>query len=341
MGLRRDRGRTGRERGRALVVVRGGALFFGLFSLANAAVALVSGRSEDLWWIDLSVLSPVFAVGLGLACACLLITYAVGPNVRGLRYRATAAAFVALAVFALRDALAFFAAWREGTIAPGIAVPFSLVLAVGFALSAGVVVKARSSAASPKPFRRVVVAALGFALLFPLAHVLFFGTTDYRRPARVAVVLGAKVHENGALSSSLRDRVETAVELYQAGLVRELIMSGGVGASHIDEAAAMRDHAVRLGVPYSAIRLDSMGVDTDSTVANTVRVYPPGTRMLVVSQFYHLPRIKMAYRAAGRNVFTVPARAQRSIGKTPLFVLREIPGFWVYWARSAARDLTE
>jgi uncharacterized SAM-binding protein YcdF (DUF218 family) len=118
-------------------------------------------------------------------------------------------------------------------------------------------------------------------------------------------------------------------------------MSGGVGESGVDEAVAMKRRAVELGVPAEVILLDQDGVNTDATVANTTRLLQQHglSRVLVVSQFYHLPRIKMAYRAAGWHVRTVPAEGGRPIAKTPLFVLREIPGFWVYWARAGWRDV--
>jgi uncharacterized SAM-binding protein YcdF (DUF218 family) len=103
----------------------------------------------------------------------------------------------------------------------------------------------------------------------------------------------------------------------------------------------MKRRAVELGVPADVIVLDNAGVNTDATVANTTALLRARglTRVLVVSQFYHLPRIKMAYRAAGWQVRTVPAQAPRPIAKTPLFVVREIPGFWVYWARAGWRDV--
>jgi vancomycin permeability regulator SanA len=181
---------------------------------------------------------------------------------------------------------------------------------------------------------------MALAVLFPLAQVTFFGLTDYRRPADAAVVLGAKVHDDGRLSSSLRDRVDTGIELYREGLVPTLVMSGGIGANGVDEAVAMRDYAVSLGVPADDILCDSKGVNTDATVRNTLDLLGDGTgEVLVVSQFYHLPRIKLAYQAAGRRVYTVPAGEKVPIGKTPLFVAREVPGFWVYWTRAIWRDV--
>ena len=77
-------------------------------------------------------------------------------------------------------------------------------------------------------------------MLFPLAQVFFFGTTDYRRQADVAVVFGAQVHDDGSPSTALVDRVTTACDLYHEGTVPVLIMSGAVGESGYDEAEVMR-----------------------------------------------------------------------------------------------------
>jgi uncharacterized SAM-binding protein YcdF (DUF218 family) len=157
------------------------------------------------------------------------------------------------------------------------------------------------------------------------------------------------VHDSGALSTSLLDRMNTAVELYQAGLVHRLLVSGAVGASGYDEALVMRDFAVRAGVPAEDVLVDGAGVNTDATVRNTPALVTAvnagagpdvgtagGERptLLAVSQFYHLPRVKLAYARAGWDVLTVPARASRPIAQTPQLVGREIPAFWVYYLRA-------
>ncbi|MBI5232555.1 MAG: YdcF family protein [Coriobacteriales bacterium] len=177
---------------------------------------------------------------------------------------------------------------------------------------------------------------LALVVAFPVMQMLFFGTTDYRRPADAAVILGARVMANGALSTAAEDRVRTGVDLYDAGLVRYLVMSGGVGESGVDETVAMRRRAMQLGVPASAIILDHTGVNTDATVANTTGLFRARDieRVLAVSQSWHLPRVKLAYLAAGWNVSTVPATTSRPITQTPYLMLREIPAFWKYWARS-------
>lgn len=322
-------------------LARGIALFFGLFSLANAVAALRTGRTEDLWWVDLRML-PGWVTALLWLTAALLVGYALRPTMRPWRRIATEAVAAMLAGMALANVSDFYSAWSAGTIAPATVVPFSAAVSVGFAL-VGVAVWMQQETSRPGRLEDVAVAltAAVLALVFPLAQVCSFGTTDYRREADVAVVFGARVLASGQLTTSLEDRVHTAAGLYADGLVDTLIMSGGVGESGHDEAEAMRDRAIELGVPERAIVLDHRGLDTDRTVANTVAMFAPdgSTRVLAVSQFYHLPRIKMAYRAAGQQVYTVPAEESRPILKTPALVAREIPAFWLYWGRAWQRDV--
>ncbi|MHB8924656.1 MAG: cell wall-binding repeat-containing protein [Coriobacteriia bacterium] len=325
----------------ARTCARGIAFFFGVFSLANALVAIRTGRAEDLWWIDLGGLPSWLSVALWRA-AGLLVAYAVVPAMSTWRRNATAIVSVLLALAGLWNSAAYYLAWRGGTFTPAVPVPFTAIVAVGFFFVGHIAFRGPQAERTSR-IETAGVAALVvlLAVAFPLAHVYFFGTTDYRRDADVAVVFGAKAYASGALSQSLEDRVRTAAGLYNDGLVDRLVMSGGIGESGADEAEAMAARARELGVPASAITLDHKGDNTDLTVANTTALFAAdGTRrVLVVSQFYHLPRIKMAYRAAGWNVYTVPATENYPIVKTPVLVAREIPGFWVYWARAWARDL--
>src|SRR5437868_11603210 len=70
---------------------------------------------------------------------------------------------------------------------------------------------------------------------------------------RIAIVLGAKVWERGVPSFVLEDRIITAVELYKAGKVKKLLMSGDNPTKEYDEPTAMKNYAVKLGVPENDI----------------------------------------------------------------------------------------
>jgi hypothetical protein len=66
------------------------------------------------------------------------------------------------------------------------------------------------------------------------------------------------------------------------------------------------------------------------------------SRILVVSHFYHLPRVKLAYQRDGWNVYTVPANESYLLGKLPYNMAREVAALWVYFFRplgaQGARD---
>jgi SanA protein len=84
-------------------------------------------------------------------------------------------------------------------------------------------------------------------------------------PERVAIVFGAMVYGNGRLSGMLRDRVETAVQLYQAGKVQKVVMSGGNPTEDYNEPQAMIAYAVSRGVPVEALQPDYAGLRTYDT----------------------------------------------------------------------------
>jgi vancomycin permeability regulator SanA len=321
-------------------VARGLALFFGAFTLLNVAGTLrVPAFDANVWWIDPPVVPRAAAIAVFAAAGGVLIAFGVAPRMRTWRRWTTFVFTIALGAAAVYDVVQFYRVWRDGLIAPELPLPLSLVFAALIALVAVAVFLAPT-----RPRRRwpawtlVGLTVAACIVLFPLAQVLFFGTTDYRRPADVAVVFGAQVHRNGAPSTSLTDRVDTAVALYKDGLVGRLFMSGGVGDSGYNEALVMRDMAVARGVPAGRIVIDSNGVSTNATVADTVPFFggKGWRRILAVSQFYHLPRIKLAYQRAGWDVLTVPARGSRPIKETPYLVAREIPAFWVYYLRAVA-----
>ena len=130
----------------------------------------------------------------------------------------------------------------------------------------------------------------------------------------------------------------TGCELYHQGLADKLVFSGGPGDGAIHETEAMRQLALAQGVPDEASVLDDRGLNTQHTVANTQEMFEELgiKRVLAVSHFYHLPRIKLTYQRAGWEVYTVPARESRTLRRLPFYMLREVAALWVYYLRPLA-----
>lgn len=313
------------------------AFWFGMLSLINTLGALVhSGFDANIWWIDPSFLPrPPGAVVVATSGA-LLIAYAGRPPTSEIRRWTTVVATGSLAAFALFDTLTYYTAWVGGRIAPRSPIPLSFVVALLLAFIVGSLFGS-SVPLQRRTHRLIIVASVSllFMVVMPLAQITFLGTTDYRRAAGAIVVLGAKVESTGQASIELANRVATATELYQAGLAPTIVMSGGIEPSGQNEAQVMGSLAEREGVPAEAIVLDQSGINTAATVADTTRLFGrlQVHRILVVSQFYHLPRVKLAYERAGLQALTVPAH-ETFIHQTPFLVLREVPAFWLYYLRA-------
>ncbi len=178
----------------------------------------------------------------------------------------------------------------------------------------------------------VLVVASVCVSVAPLIQMVGFGGTDYRRRADAAVVFGARAYADGRLSLALEDRVRTACDLYDDGLVDRLIFSGGPGDGDIHETEAMRRFAIEHGIPAEAITLDPAGLNTRATVAQTEAMFAElgVQRVLAVSHGYHLPRVKLTYQHVGREVYTVPARETRTLAALPFNMAREVAAWWAY-----------
>lgn len=125
-------------------------------------------------------------------------------------------------------------------------------------------------------------------------------------PATVAVVFGAGLRRDGTPQPVLYDRVATAVDLYHAGKVQHLLMSGDGRGPFYNEPAAMRQTAMQLGVPAEAIWLDEAGLDTFATCERALRLFGVQQAVLV-TQAFHLPRALYLCEALGVPMVGVAA----------------------------------
>ena len=169
-----------------------------------------------------------------------------------------------------------------------------------------------------KTLFRLVVNFLRWACL--LGAVVVFGprliTTVYSRnriyeagsaPAeRVAIIFGAGLRRDGSPTPILRDRVETGVRLYLDGKVEKLLMSGDNSVASYNEPEAMRQYAISLGVPATAVVLDYAGRRTYDTCYRARAIFGV-KRALLVTQRFHLPRALFLCNSLGLDARGVEA----------------------------------
>jgi len=118
--------------------------------------------------------------------------------------------------------------------------------------------------------------------------------------AQAALVLGAQVYRDGKPSIMLRDRVNAAADLYRAGRVDKLLLSGDHSRVDYDEVGAMRRLLIDQGIPAQDIFTDHAGFDTWDSAQRAKRVFDVSSAV-VVTQGFHMARALYDARRAGLN----------------------------------------
>ncbi|GIH32506.1 membrane protein [Microbispora amethystogenes] len=139
-----------------------------------------------------------------------------------------------------------------------------------------------------------------------------------------ALVLGAGVMGDRP-SAMLSSRLDIAAELYRAGRVRALLLSGDNSRRSYDEPTVMRDYLVSRGVPAGRIVLDYAGFDTWDSCVRAKEIFG-ASRLVVVTQVFHLPRAVALCRTAGLDAFGVGDDSSHDWPvETAAYAVREFP----------------
>lgn len=186
--------------------------------------------------------------------------------------------------------------------------------------------------------RRLLALLVAWGLIH-LAVLTVDGFTDDEQPADVAVVLGNYVSPDGEPSGRLQRRLDRAIELYRAGLVPRILVSGGQDPGSPAEAEVMKRYLVERGIPADRIIEERSGENTHATarfVAGWLRAR--GERSAVaVSQYYHITRSKMALRRFGVEATGAHAELRLEL-REPWSLLREVVAFYTYQLKDYTLD---
>lgn len=130
---------------------------------------------------------------------------------------------------------------------------------------------------------------------------LIADVADYDSTHRgaTALVLGtARNLADGRLNAFYTARLAAVVDLYHAGVVTSMLVSGDNGQPGYDEPTAMRDDLVAAGIPAAIIWRDFAGFRTLDSVIRARQVFGLD-RCIIVSQPGHVRRAVYLARAHG------------------------------------------
>ncbi|MES3004843.1 MAG: ElyC/SanA/YdcF family protein [Patescibacteria group bacterium] len=142
--------------------------------------------------------------------------------------------------------------------------------------------------------------------------------------AEVIIIPGAGVFPNGALSAIFLERVDKAVELYEANKASKILVSGDNSSDAYNEVNPVRLYLISKGIPEANIFLDHAGFDTYSTMYRARDIF--GVSSIIIStQSFHLPRAVFLARQLGIEA----SGASADIGST---------SFRNYWREILANE---
>ncbi|MFA6427004.1 MAG: ElyC/SanA/YdcF family protein [Candidatus Magasanikbacteria bacterium] len=145
----------------------------------------------------------------------------------------------------------------------------------------------------------------------------------------IALVFGAGVKRDGTPSDALRDRVLTGVELYKAGKVKKILMTGDNGSNRYNEVIPMKKVATDEGVPEEDIVLDYAGFRTYDSCYRARDIFGV-TTTIAISQEFHLPRILYICNSLGVQTVGIFADRQNYVDES-IWAVREFLARFKAW----------
>jgi len=162
----------------------------------------------------------------------------------------------------------------------------------------------------------LAITGLALYIVFLAVQIERQGARDEAQPADVILVLGAAEY-HGRPSPVLKSRLDHALDLYTRSLAPRIMTTGGAGGDPVfTEGGVGRSYLTARGVPAEAIIVESEGATTveSTAMAGEIMRRMGLTSAIVVSDSYHIFRVKKMLEAAGLRVYGSPRKER---GSTP------------------------
>jgi uncharacterized SAM-binding protein YcdF (DUF218 family) len=159
----------------------------------------------------------------------------------------------------------------------------------------------------------IAISVLVISLAYIALRIEQQSTRDEAEPADVILVLGAAEYR-GRPSPVLRARLDHAFDLYTRKLAPAIMTTGGAGGDPVfTEGGVGRSYLIGRGVPSEAIVVET---ESESTVESLAMASEIMRRMnmhsvIVVSDGYHIFRVKRMLQSLGLKVYGSPRKETR------------------------------
>ncbi len=305
-----------------LAVSRGAGFGLAILLGLNLMEVFVHSTSAvENWLTDLRPLSQTMGITVLAMASTSLLMFGMRPALPGPVQFAT---FLFVAIF---TGFCGRELWQISRIASEPDRTTAMIQPLGilmlFAVSAVGILAGNSDAArGHSSWIAIFVSLILTVLCFAIVTVQSGGLSDVKPSEFVpkVLVIGGQLPANGKLSEELTDRVTTGCRLIKEESGDRLLLVGG------SEIQAMQSFALESNVPEEKIEVNSASGD----IGSAIRIAASATdgesdeKVIIVSHWFELARIRIAAKRAGLQVTAVAAEQKHALFNQNLRVAQEV-----------------
>lgn len=150
-------------------------------------------------------------------------------------------------------------------------------------------------------------------MLYVAINIVIFAKQDQAVVSDAAIVLGAAINDEQP-SPVFRERINHSVTLYQTGMVKQLIFTGGFGKHQtFAESEVARNYAIKAGVLAKNILIEKVSTTTHGNLlaAKQLMTQAHIHRVLIVSDPLHMKRAMTIATDLGLQAASAPTPSSR------------------------------
>ena len=164
--------------------------------------------------------------------------------------------------------------------------------------------------------------------------IVTYGNKRNEVVSDAAIILGTAVIQDEP-SPVFRERINHGISLYQAGKVKKLIFTGGLGKGEVfAESEVAKKYALKQGVPVSDIFIEKSSTITYENIIEARKILANHTlnSVLIVSDPLHMKRAMIMAQDLGVDAKTAPTPTSmyKTWSSKSRFLVREICFYTAY-----------
>ncbi len=170
-----------------------------------------------------------------------------------------------------------------------------------------------------KPVFIIILLFLGFFITFSNLWVKkeaenrVYSSIEKIPSNKVGLVLGtSKYLKNGQVNLYFIYRIQAAVDLFNAGKIDYILISGDNGNKNYDEPTDFKNELIKNGIPADKIYLDYAGFRTLDSVVRAKEIFGLGS-VTIISQKFHNERAVFLAEHFGLNAVGFNAKDVQGI----------------------------